>query len=339
MKRDNHDRYSTVFVVGAGFSSEFGYPMARDLLPRLWDRLDGKIKCPLSRVIKFHHPDWDGRDATLPEIEEFLTELDANEELLSSLRPEGRFNVRKLRGIREGLLFSIAEWFHGIHSESGDSLLLEKFVSRLRRRASAIISFNWDYELDKALFPDGPKPESYGLADGAIESPLLLKPHGSLNWYPAKTGRYIKEERRRKLWASTREQDSIYCFLRWRPPQSERRRYVPWIVPPTHLKDFGHGMLKRIWKTCVDVLSVARKVYFIGYSLPMADWHSRYILRCGFHNQVEGIPLNGDRARPTGRSRVYVVNPNRAAFRRIEGVVGWECEWVPKRVSEWLARS
>ncbi len=98
-------------------------------------------------------------------------------------------------------------------------------------------------------------------------------------------------------------------------------------------------MLRMVWKRCVETLSIASEVYFLGYSLPIADWHSRYILRCGFHNQEEGLPLNGKRAKPIGKSRVYVVNPDRVALQRIETVVGWKCEWIPMRISQWLGSS
>jgi len=307
--------------------------MARDLLPRLWDRLVPKIRDDLSRVIYFHHPSWDGREATLPEIEELLTEFDANEELLESLRSGGHFNVSKLQGIRDELLLSIAEWFHEIHKNAKGNPTVQLFTDRLLSVPSAVISFNWDYELDKALFAEI-TPAAYGLSAGTISVPVLLKPHGSLNWYPAKTGRHLKRDRREMLWSE--KDNEVYGFLRWRAPKSEGKRYVPWIVPPTHLKDFSHGMLRMVWKRCVETLSVAKKVYFLGYSLPIADWHSRYILRCGFHNQKEGLPLNGKRAKPTGKSKVHVVNPDPAAFRRIEAVVGWHCEWVPTTVSQWL---
>ena len=59
----------------------------------------------------------------------------------------------------------------------------------------------------------------------------------------------------------------------------------------------------------VDVLSVASEVRFLGYSMAPADFHARFILRCGFHNQEEGvITRNGKRAIATGRSRVEVVD-------------------------------
>ena len=161
-----------------------------------------------------------------------------------------------------------------------------------------------------------------------------LKPHGSLNWYPAKLGGHIRPHLRELLWKGKKKE--VYCFLRWREPRSTRRRYVPWIVPPTHLKDFRHLMLRRIWQRCVEVLSAASHVYFLGYSLPSSDWHSRYIFRCGFHNQEVGRPNDGGRYRPRGRARVSVVNPDPSAFRQIESAVGWKCDWVPKRIGRWL---
>lgn len=324
-----------VFVVGAGFSTEFGYPMARELLARVWPRLNQDTKKGLKKVIKFHHPDWDSRPATLPEIEELLTELAANEDLLPSLRPGGPFSVEKLRDLRQQLLFEIANWFHKIHSKAANNAVIEEFAHRVKLSGASIISFNWDYELDKALFPKV-TTGCYGLAEKGTDGLVLLKPHGSLNWYLASLGRRIIPERRVKLWTGQGGDESVYCFLRWRAPKSKRRRYVPWIVPPTHLKDFRHGMLRHIWKKCVDLLSVASEVYFLGYSLPPADWHSRYIFRCGFYNQEDGLPLNGDRAAPTGRAQVRIVNPDRLAFRRIESIVGWKCRWIPKKVGQWL---
>ena len=312
---------------------EFGYPTARELLPRVWGRLNEDKQAVLGKIVRFHHPGWDGRAATLPEVEELLTELAANKDLLPSLRSKGGFSVSDLESAREGLLLEIARWFHEIHAEGKGGPVLRQVVKRIKATKAAIISFNWDYELDKALLSTV-TPASYGIGDGTVRGTVLLKPHGSLNWYPGATGAHIRRDLRKLLWSEKGKK--VYCFLRWREIRSGRRQYLPWIVPPTHLKDFNHPMLKRIWQRCVDVLSKGEKVYFLGYSLPPADWHSRYIFRCGFHNQQEGLPVDHGREKPTGRSRVWVVNPDPGVFRRIESIVGWKCKWVPKRIGEWL---
>jgi len=333
LDRNSDLKRRNIFVIGAGLSTEFRYPMARDLLHRVWARLPSGDRKVLERIVRFHHPGWDGRPATLPDIEEFLTELAANEDLLPALRAEGPFNRAHLRQARDKLLFEIARWFHEIHSQERARDVLRTVVRRIKAANAAIISFNWDYELDQELF-DSPTSTSYGIAPVPTSGIVLLKPHGSLNWYTATSGRHIKERLLEVLW--TRGGEHVYHFRPWRAPRSTVRQYLPWIVPPTHVKEFGHPMLRRIWRRCVDVLSTARTVYFLGYSLPAADWHSRYILRCGFDNQVQGLPWGKRRRSPTGPAKVTIVNPDPSAFTRIEAVVGAHCRWVPKRISDWL---
>ncbi len=340
----------TVFVVGAGFSADLGYPLTTQLLPRLVDRCGKTFLQRFQPVVQFHHPRWDGRPSTLPYIEHFLTELAANEDLLPAVRPDGPFTVEELRRLREDLLREIALWFHEIHDGAAPrrSKLLSRFRKRLQNSASpVVISFNWDYELDRAMFGRSSQSEAeieavdYGLNRGPVKFPILLKPHGSLNWYPRSIGRHIQERLRLRLWKGSRSAPSMYCFLRWRAPKSKQgRRYVPWIIPPTEWKKFDHPMMKHIWKRCVDALSTAEQVYFLGYSLPPADWHSRYIIRFGFHNQIEGLPLEGGgRMAATGRAKVYVVNPDNAAFNRIEAACNVKARWIDKTVFEWLTGS
>ncbi len=344
--RKNSSNLETVFVIGAGVSKDFGYPLTRDLLFGLIGRLEPNLKRQFEKIVRFHHPNWNGLAPHLPDIEEFLTEVSANKDLLPALRPRGTFTPSQLTSTMDQLLLHIARWFHKCRKEKSD--LQRQFKSEFLRKVrctgqAAIISFNWDLEMDSALF--GPEPRTmtagYGLDEGPLHNFVLLKPHGSLNWFPKRTGKHIKASRSELLWKATKEWDSIYAFRKWREPKTEHNRlYIPWLVPPTHLKSFEHPMLKRIWARSVEALSTARHIYFIGYSMPSADWHSRYIFRCGFHNQVEGKPADSKnksrRAKATGMAEVTVVNPDNSSFRRIEGVVGSKCTWVPKTLAEWL---
>jgi hypothetical protein len=255
------------------------------------------LKREFEEAIRFHHPAWDGRPETLPDIEELLTELTANQDLLSTLRPQGPFGPDKLRGINDRLLLAIARWFHRIHARGMKSSLelRKRLLQRLSQpEHSIIISFNWDLEIDRALFESTPRSSmraNYALDRARLPNLALLKPHGSLNWFSATTGRHLKSDLSELLWEATDKSEEafekIYCFRKWSRPKSQHgRRYVPWIVAPTHLKRFEHPMLQWVWANCVDALSRASHVYFLGYSLPPADWHSRYIFRCGCHNQI-----------------------------------------------------
>jgi hypothetical protein len=183
---------ATVFVVGAGLSADLGYPLTRDLLYGLTQkhRLSASLKSEFDKVVRFHHPTWNGRPETLPDIEELLTELAANQDLLSTLRPQGPFKPEKLRGINDRLLVAIAAWFHRIHARGikNAPALRKKLLQRLNEpEYSIIISFNWDLEIDRALFESKSARnmrENYGLDRSRLPNLTLLKPHGSLNWFP-----------------------------------------------------------------------------------------------------------------------------------------------------------
>jgi len=160
----NRPAMTTVFVVGAGFSRDLGYPLTRDLLKRL--PMSVSLWGVLRKVVKFHHPDWDGRKDSLPDIETLLTEWTANEELLPALRPGGPFRAEDLRHLRQDLLGAIAYSFHRIHRKR--SAIREWIHRRFFKMVSTaenpvIISFNWDYELDKILCKGRKHLEVYGV--------------------------------------------------------------------------------------------------------------------------------------------------------------------------------
>lgn len=181
-----------------------GYPLTRDLFFGLWPRLEGRVKKQLAKVIAFHHPAWDKRSATLPDIEEFLTELTANEHLLPTLAPHGRFGPPELRNVKQSLLLAVARWFHEIYAgrkSTSQGNVKARLLTKIRRSKNAVvISFNWDYELDEGMFGACSDHKSavlygYGLEKGATPGPYILKPHGSLNWYLEPLGKRIKTDR------------------------------------------------------------------------------------------------------------------------------------------------
>jgi hypothetical protein len=116
---------------------------------------------------------------------------------------------------------------------------------------------------------------------------------------------------------------------------------MPLIVPPILLKDFAKPVFKAIWNECTDALSTAKKVFFLGYSMANLDIHAQFIMRCGFHNQIEGkLITRGKRAKATGPAEVLIVNPDRGAAQRIASVVGphSRCKWESTPVAEWMLK-
>lgn len=343
MKSTDPERFrETVYVVGAGFSAGLGYPLTKSLLIDVWSRLDKDSRAQLRKIIEFHHPAFTvTRKTTFPDIEQLLTEIAVNLELFEASRPaEGTFTKKQLEGVREELLSSIAGWFHEIYEGASETPWLSTIVDRMRRENAAIVSFNWDLVLDQQLFENDLGPASYGLSNDLGSDAVLLKPHGSLNWYEATQIKKVAQRKRIEIFPHKDPKQRIEAFLHPREIKSKvGNRYTPLIVPPTYLKDFNRPVFRRLWNRCTDVLSTAKKLMFLGYSLPAADLHAQYIFRCGFHNQFEGrLKKDGTRYPATGPAKVVIINPDQEAARRIEGVAGPKipCTWVPKRLENWL---
>lgn len=327
-------------MIGAGLSAGLRFPTVQNLLPQLWPRLiDAGIDTEIAEVIRFHHPDFNAaRLDTFPTIEALLSEMKANADLFHSTRPAvGNFTSEHLESRRGELLHAIAEWFHELKSSALGPApsWLSALVSAMQSEGATVVSFNWDLVLDELLFGEELGKASYGL-DRRRKGVRLLKPHGSLNWYQAATAEPLKSTKKFPL-AGTGT-NRVYAFRPLRAPISAKgRNYMPLIVPPVFSKQFEGPLFQRLWQEMVRALSSASEVRFLGYSLAEADFHARFVLRCGFHNQENG-ELIGESGRlpPTGRAKVVVVDPADGPFKRIHNVVGWECEPHKKTIEEWI---
>ena len=329
-----------VYVVGAGLSAGLGFPTIGSLLVGIWPRLEARgLADELADVIRFHHPSFNpALSDTFPNIEELLSEMQANSQLFASSRPAtGRFTSQALDDRRQALLLELAEWFHELQASAltDPPAWLSQLVQKVRSEKAQVVSFNWDLALDQMLFGDELARADYALASRR-KGPRLIKPHGSLNWYEESSGRPLKSSKKFRLCGSG--PDKVYAFRPYRAPTSTRRRYMPLIVPPVYSKEFHGELFTRLWQQTVSVISTASEVRFLGYSLPSADFHARFILRCGFHNQESGeLREDGSRAHATGRARVTVVDPSTTAAGRIEAAVGWPCDYHATTIEDWVS--
>lgn len=326
-------------MVGAGLSAGLGFPTIRDLLPKLWDRLDDNAAADLAKVIRFHHPDFNAnRSETYPTIEQLLSEMKANADLFDSTRPAtGGFTSDELEARRAMLLQELAGWFHELKwtALKAKPIWLRSLVAAMKSERASVISFNWDLILDELLFGSALDKSSYGL-DRRKRGPRLIKPHGSLNWYNRNTATPIKKEKKFSL-AGTGEAE-VFGFRPLRAPKSTRgRQYMPLIIPPVYAKQFEGPLFQKLWQETVRVLSTATEVRFLGFSLAEADFHARFVLRCGFYNQEHGaLNQSAEREPPTGRAKVVVVDRSDAPLARIRSVVGWDCEFNQKDIGNWI---
>jgi hypothetical protein len=344
MKRVTRIR-DTVYVIGAGLSAGLGYPLTKSLLIGVWEKLPDRSRNQLKEIVEFHHPAFSvARRTSFPDIEQLLTEMAVNLELFKASRPaEGRFTKGQLQESHEILLFTIASWFHELYKSAKKADWLSGIVARLRRENAAIVSFNWDLVLDQLLFNGDVNLQTYGLSKTIGDGPVLLKPHGSLNWYEGTQLEHVKDLKRIEIFHDRNPSKCVHAFLRPRGVKSKTgKRYTPFIIPPTYLKDFTRPISRRLWQNCTNVLSTPRRLIFLGYSLPAADLHAQFIFRCGFHNQINGrLKKDGSRYPATGAAEVLIINPDQDAAKRIEAVAGPKvtCNWIPQRIQDWVVSS
>jgi hypothetical protein len=298
-----------VYIIGAGFSAGLGYPLTSDLLQRLWQRLkDRDFKSRLTNVIEFHHHGFDPkRFSSFPNVEQLLSQMEVNYQFFDASRNHtGEFTKEKLQDIQQRLLLELADWFHAltqtIQMKRAQTSWLRKFKDRVERECAAVISFNWDLVLDELLFGDNLNANSYGFPQIRDDAPVLLKPHGSLNWFEDKAGKFIKEAKR---FAVHKDGDhTVYAFrdLTRGPDTKHSRTYRPLIIPPVFLKKFDDPIFTKLWQRATSELSNAKKVVFLGYSMPDADLHAVHCpLRLSQPGQGRGLRKRFARRR--GRPR------------------------------------
>lgn len=175
------------------------------------------------------------------------------------------------------------------------------------------VTFNYDDVLDQALWevrplrrsnpwhaypkhwhPDGGygffiRPSSAAVHESDIymdtTSMLLLKLHGSINWYPRKGERPpydINALHHDEDWFTADAEVSI-------PAQETIARHFepdPFIIPPVLDKTAlsNEPVLQVVWSLAKDALSRASQVYFVGYSMPLTDLAASFL----FNEALEG---------------------------------------------------
>jgi len=179
----------------------------------------------------------------------------------------------------------------------------------------SVISLNWDIVLDKCLYQalgehdnwetGGYEPigvvdyccyiSSVGSGEERIRSGLwtlgsrgynvkLLKIHGSMNW--------LQCSNCQRLFVSFDGKINIPNFINNKRCHHCERYDIKAtlqgsLIMPTFLKDLSNFQIKLIWQNAAVELMEAKKLVFIGYSLPHADFEFRQLLSRMVHKKAE----------------------------------------------------
>ncbi len=223
----HNDRPTRVWLVGAGFSAGLGYPVGQQLLSHLIQYLQGssslhgrryrfknttkKVEnaAEAERIVgsigRFLRTYFDTELARSHEVNvsEFFTVAHAIADtptLFGSAharKPSGRNAAKAKAGEEPALYHRLAAatrtFFLDITrtAETKDQPADFREVLKLfRPRRDAIISFNWDEELDYSLTTMNKSSDiAFNLRDWSAEGGfLVLKPHGSIGWYDVVQG-------------------------------------------------------------------------------------------------------------------------------------------------------
>ena len=295
-----------VYIIGAGASCAQGLPAMNSLTWELCKFLSESERLVLEKVIFEVFGVRRKSGDSSPNFEELLNRLDqrAFSYIVNcgiDLSAIGRIQAIEiaLRGLREYIRKKCIE----VKDQVGP---YDQFVENLEQN-DTIVSFNWDVLLELSFMRAG-RPFCY-LPDNAPEThTLILKPHGSINWFALLD--------RELLMIDTTSNVNViggnlsYYLLYLKDPLGPVEMgssspfakgaisKVPAIVPPSSAKlldvggethdgfvDHGHReALSKVWKHYYENVSVADELIIIGYSLPGTDAASIEVLKTFFHH-------------------------------------------------------
>jgi hypothetical protein len=303
------------YVLGAGFSKPFGFPLASELTKQVWDRavadvadFKPKVCNDWLSLLKIAYPSHNFKDKW-PDFEDLITVLDEWDAYRNSYDAKPLAGsvgeAAHLKGVllrHLGLLLC-----ERLNAHNSNSLATAgQFVRHCAKACHTVVSFNWDLLLEAAA-AEVSLPVSYGMVTEG-ERLQLAKPHGSLNlaemspdeWDSRKTSvnvHSLSEEFKRK--------DTI--VIRGDDPRDAANRIIgPFgktlLVEPTARKSYVSQWLDLQWRWALNMVREADEIVIIGFSLPVTDFRPRILL------QLAGINRNP-------RPRFLVVDPDAKRLR------------------------
>ncbi len=350
----------TVFVLGAGFTKSFlpNAPLleddygAREILEELQGREFQYAKVILQQELQT----CGGININ---IERLMTRLDGRMPYDLGHRAAKQLDLlfslvmqRFVRRIEAALV--------GLEDQPNE---LRSFARHCIANQINCITFNYDYLLDKALwgyppvnYPNWSPDRGYGFpcriseasvrdvpGPGEASLMLLLKLHGSINWrvplgytkpYPLEVVRH-HENWFRHYNQSKLDLDVIEPVL----------EQDPVIIPPVLSKTalVEQPILSFLWSRAFDVLTAARHVVFIGYSLPVTDISAGYLFREGLRHLDQRQQITVVDYAKNDEQRLDRLQALRPAYRKVFPEIGdgqfnlaGGRSWVFNNLSRWL---
>lgn len=323
----------TVFILGAGATRGCSFVNDMKRTGHCLPPLDGDFFTQLQRVSSTVHADrirrlisgiveWFGPNYALG-MEQVFIHLEHAQRMLQHLGKDAGPDHRKVTDLRRDLEQSIAiilgESLTKVKAGGAGSYELrecewhDKLVADLAEPQDAFVSFNYDCVLDDSLRRRGAgkwnahygycfklAAKGKGLAGHGYWTPaglpvaqrdqtiLVHKVHGSLHFKERIEGLVLKK----RPYGNPRAASGDMHFA---------------IIPPESSKSYEKGRFGQTMQAAHRSLRDASRLVVIGYSLPPSDQHAEALFRFGVKREA--------------LDSLVIVNPDRAARRRIRGAI------------------
>lgn len=188
---------------------------------------------------------------------------------------------------------------------------------------ATIISTNWDvltetYLAKQKLVYDLSLNDEYYTKDkkgtpNPTKTIKLIKIHGSINWFRCLNcgkinivnsddcGNYLFDDKSQETCKSCKAIKEADVLL-----QSQ-------IITPTMMKSLNSQLYTNLWASAREELRKANHIYFIGYSLPIADFDFRYMLHQSISSKakIDVILYHDDDPNQTTKSKLKDLLPEK----------------------------
>lgn len=307
------NRNLRVFFVGAGFSKALGLPNTAELLSAVhnlsnenshWG-VSQDIPRRLNEAYQYFYPA-KGKNFQ-PPVADFFMVLSTYEAISARGLPEGFSDHELLRDLRFAIANILSSRTKSIDQYLADS---NPFLDEAIQPGNVIITTNWDFVLERAALNRGIPFRLRWYDENS--SVTILKLHGSIDWTsqehkkkPWSTDNYLRLENMVTPDGARRDALAGHKIARCQAIEKCSRSYQtikgsthhPYMLTMSRGKSDEIDPLTSLWADAYRVLSRARLLNIVGYSMPDDDTEIRTLLRAGIQR--------GDR-----RLSVYVKNPS-----------------------------
>lgn len=337
---EGRDYIEKAYVVGAGFSKAFGFPLMSEILEEVESFCSGgcgvryrKLPERLKEFQETFFPSFTGGTdiVTLFNLLQSAVDMEEAVPAAGELLPS-----RILADLRK----TLCQVFHcQLFDIVQDSSPFEgRFFPN--HGAAAFVSFNWDTLLERGLFQTGAKVRFFESSDSETDT-TVFKLHGSSDWvYRQGNDKWPLDDYwplSSPLWNGNKwDGDSIIRSMitesRLRSVEDPEAGWVSVRDDPPEpmMITMGHGKGKAIaaepyrrirnaWKQAAKFLARAQRLVIIGYSIPPDDIEARLLLRYAIWQRKEQFG---------GEPSVKVIDKRSDSIDRIQNALGIEVERV-----------